>query len=316
MDFEFWPWERLSEDVTDGEARARVEVDGGEWLFRQCGRLVFARERRHQGSEWNFLVSAFFYAPLDERDQLVWEELNVSSDDLSRWVCQGNRANTLERVFKVNGLILARHRENGGWALLETLKELKDDEGGTPFHLNCSSPIRKAPSSSLYGLLQSEWQNECSELRLAAHFAALTELERRLHGIQTRLGTPQEFVAILRYALNAFGSKWPAAPETVRLGFSANGPQLRFTLGENHPFGTRESAILNHIVRAFEPRQKPDSPDLPLCVRQFTEGGWSRSFSVEVARPSMHERLEGMLELRNWLEQHWPDGVKHLGKVI
>ena len=185
-----------------------------------------------------------------------------------------------------------------------------------PFHMETPLPIAQTPSESLFSLLQTQWQSEESDLRFASRFASLPDLEQRLQGVQTRMGTPFEFAQLIQSALRAFAARWPVNIVNLKLEFGATGAGFRFSLEGDHVFGIRERAILGHIVRAFEPRQLADSPDLPLCVRTLTEGGWSRSFSIEVARPSMHERLEAMLELCAWLERHWPDGVRHLGKVV
>lgn len=319
-DFEFQPWERLSDDVTDGQADLRQFIKGRGWLFRQCGEIWFTREEKKRGREWNFALCSIPNAVSSLG--VAWTM--PQPKNFARFVSDGWHGHTLGRVLKLSDEVFAGWLEDKGWALFERFEEFAREEGSTPL---VSRPKRKTvigfelpsgsqtPSSAIFSSLQDRWQNS-PDLAFAVHFASLSDLERRLHGVQTRIGTPIQFASLIRAALCAFAPRWPGASETVQLDFCANGGQGRFTLAEGHPFGVRESAILGHIVRAFEPRQLADSPDLPLALRTLTEGGWSRSFSIQVARPSMHDRLEAMLELRAWLETHWPDGVKHLGKVV
>ena len=317
-DFRFQPWERLSPDVTDGEADLRFAFGNNEWLFCQRGTWWFARECSSRGREGNFLfrpvLAVSFPRQLfaDEHASTanVREFLEAVSQDEVRSACF--------RVWVLPDDSDARlaWNDGDGWIFGIDRTTLGNHRPLWRFRLETSLPTAQMLSSSLFSRLQMEWQNESSDLHFAAHFSQLPELERALMGVQTHIGTPQELARLIQSALCAFAPKWPADLETARLNFTANGGHRRFTLAEHHPFGVRQSAILGHILRAFEPRQLADSPELPLALRTLTEGGWSRSFSIQVARPSMHDRLEAMLELRAWLETHWPNGVKHLEKVI
>lgn len=325
MDFQFQEWERLSADVTDGQAHLRGERNGVEWLFRAGGRLWFSRRADDLGREGHLV-----FCPVvgrsnrwDVRLETTWIEDEGPIEVLRDWD-DTDLESAWFRVWRLSQEAGSAHfvlwNQKTGWLYGNEPDFLVQKDASWPFHFDCSAPSDLS-SSALYSFLQSEWQNENSDLRFAAHFAALPELERSLHGVQTRLSTPLEFASLIRAAMCAFALQWPDYLETARLNFVANGGFWRFTLNEPHPFGIRESAILNHIVRAFEPRQLRDSPDLPLALRTLTQGGWrwnrwSRGFSIEVARPSMHDRLEAMLRLRAWLEKHWPDGVKHLAKVV
>lgn len=315
-DFEFQEWERLSPEVTDGETQLRARVclvsARCDCWFRQCGHFWFARPTNQENAEWNFVL-------LPSIRINSWGDTELcplrSAEELKATLF--NDTPPFFRVWEIADLKqFALWNGEMGWLFFGCEHDVLFFENHLPFRLDTPQHVARMPSSALFALLQNQWKIPDSELRFTSHFAALTELERRLHGVETRIGTPFEFVQMIRSALRAFVPRWPDDTANVGLSFGANGGGLRFTLEGDRKFGVRERAILGHILRAFEPRQLADSPDLPLCVRTLTEGGWSRSFSIEVARPSMHERLEGMLELRNWLETYWPDGVKHLGKVI
>lgn len=274
--------------------------------------IWFAREATSVGREGNFVVCSISYGCPQSISE-YW--LDATHNKLRRLLRDKNKKCVLGRVWRLSETLFVGWTQSNGWGLFAKIEDFTHNAHNLAPGFGIELPF-VLPSPEVFALLQSQWNDENSDLRFAFRFASLTGLERALHGVQTRLETPQQFACVIKSALRAFGSKWPADLSTARLGFNANGGGGRFTLSEKHPFGIRESAILNHIVRAFEPRQIPDSPDLPLCVRTLTKGSWSRSFSVEVARPSMHDQLEGMLELRAWLGSNWPDGVKHLGKVI
>lgn len=314
-DFKFQEWERLTPEVSDGEAHARLWLQGREWLFRRCGPWWFGRDAEDVEGNFHFL----FRPVLAVYSHDFWfanEHAQVS--DVREFLKGATRAEMRAACFRVWVLPAVRlaWSEPDGWILGIDAATLGDHRPRWRFSVLTPAPVAHMPSSLLFSRLQSEWQNEKSDLRFAARFAALPELERALLGVRTRLDTPQGFAQLIKSALCAFGAPWPSSADTITLEFSSVGGGGRFVLEERHPFGVRESAILGHIVRAFEPRQLPDSPDLPLCVRSLTEGGWSRSFSIVVARPSMHDQLEGMLALRSWLETNWPAGVRHLEKVV
>ncbi len=318
-DFEFWPWERLSPEVTDGQADLRGERNGIEWLFRAGGRLWFSRRADDLKREGHLV-----FCPVvgrsnrwDVRLETTWIEDEGPIEVLRDWSDEDLESGWFH-VWRLSqesdGLHFVFWNEKTGWLYGNEPDFLVQRDASWPFRFDGPTPSDSS-SPALYPLLEAQWRED-SDVRFAARFAALSELDRALQGIETRIGTPFEFASLIQLALRAFAPQWPVDLETARLHFTANRGFLRFTLNESHPFGVRESAVLNHIVRAFEPRQLPDSPELLLCVRTLTEGGRSRSFSIEVARPSMHDRLEGMLELRAWLETHWPGGVKHLEKVV
>lgn len=311
-DFKFKEWERLSKDVMDGEANAHVEVDGHNWLFRRCGACWFGCEAGHVGGEWNYLLCK----PQKQPDSWTWLWVVADAFNLAHFVKNDARPQTLGRIWRLESSLFASWTESYGWSLFWNVEQFTRYHQSVPFRITFQGTPSIAPSSTLFNSLQNDWQNPNSELRFTAHFAALPELEQRLHGVATRIGTPQQFANLIKAALQVFCAHWPQNVEWMSLSFGATGAGFRFSLQGDDVFGIRERAIFGHIVRAFEPRQLADSPDLPPCVRTLTEGGWSRSFSVEVTRPSMHERLEAMLEVRDWLETNWPDGVKHLGRAV
>jgi len=317
-DFEFFDWERLSPDVTDGEAHLRFSVKGEEWLFRQCGSWWFARKGGSVGKEGNFL----FRVALAVASYSIWfpDESTLPADvrHFLESVDDDEASGACFRVWILDESANASVMWNkvDGWVWGVDAGKLGDNRSDFPFRFETPFAVPQMNSQTLFPLLANERENPASEMSFAARFAALSELERRLQGVETRFGTPQEFAQTVICALRAFAAQWPVGISVFMVNFNAVGSENRFVRQEESLLGIRERAILGHIERAFEPHQLPDAPDLPLAVQTFTRNGWTRSFSIEVACPSMHERLEAMLELRAWLETHWPDGVKHLSKVV
>ncbi len=188
-------------------------------------------------------------------------------------------------------------------------------DSSLPFQTELTDPQHK-PSSEIHKFLQSAWNNPDSDLSYSARFSQLSELERALLGVRTQIGTPREWAALAAATARVCGAHWPAEIEATTLHFRADGAQLRFTCATNPIFGPRERAILGHIMRICQPQQLPDDPAFPMALRTLTSGGYSRSFAMEISRPSMHEQLEAALMLRAWLQTHWPDGARHLGKIV
>ncbi len=310
MDFQFHPWERLSPDVADGEAHERLTVEGRAWLFRNCGGLWWAREEQQADGEWNFALRAIPIAASSLGT--VW--LFPERSNLARFVGDEWHAQTLGRVWALDAALFVGWKQDNGWALFQILDSFVGGEEGAALGFKVPDPL-EIPSSAMFARLQSQWEDADSDLRFAAYFATSSKLERALHSVETRIETPRAFAHLVEQTLRAFEAQWPSNALAMQLTFGPNSRDARFLLEEKHPFGIRERAILGHIVRAFEPRCVPDSPATPAALRAY-RNGYSTSFSVEVARPSQHERLEAMLELRAWLEAHWPDGVRHLGKVV
>ena len=308
MNFQFAPWERLTSEVTDGDADARVEVDGETWLVRRCGELHFARSL---GQDWNYLLRPVVSA-ISSRGAREWQEIEASHLPTLLQQKQ-SKAQMLGRCWQLKSNVVVTWSALEGWRFRRQISEFLLQEDSVPFRF---SPAGSIASSEVFAALQNDWDDPDSDLSYSARFSQLSELERALLGVQTRIGTPREWAALVTATARACGSRWPAETQSTHLNFCANGAQLRFACETNPIFGPRENAILGHIMRICQPQQLPDDTAFPMALRTRTSGGWSRSFSIEIARPSMHEQLEAALMLRVWLQKHWPDGVKHLGKII
>ena len=167
------------------------------------------------------------------------------------------------------------------------------------------------PASRVWRHLRRNWKDPDSDLRQLARFLDLPQGERACYFARTRTGTPQEFVALLKTALGAFHFSWPANAGEMTLRLNVLGLDAdRFKPDFPPSFGIRERAILGHLVRAFEPRVAPTQ-----CAPSLQPWRATR-LKIAVSAPSQHEQLEAMLELRAWLAAHWPDGVRHLGKIV
>ena len=308
MDFQFAPWERLTSEVNDGEADAELDVDGEIWLLRRCGELHFARAL---DQSWNYLLRPVVSA-ISSRGAREWQEPEASQLPMLLRQKQ-SRAQMLGRLWQLKSNAVATWSALEGWRLRKKISEFLLQEDSVPFRF---SPAGSLPSSAVFAALQSTWNNPDSDLIYSARFSQLNELERALLGVQTQIGTPHEWAAIVIATARVCGSRWPAEIEATELRFRADGAQLRFTCAINPIFGVRERAVLGHLMRACQPQQLPDDTAFPMALRTRTSGNWSRSFSMEIARPSCHEQLEAALELRAWLQVHWPDGVKQLDKIV
>ena len=328
MDFQFAPWERLTSDVVDGDANFSFDelarrpdwLAPGEacrYLVRRCGPTLWLRERKSPPLEWNHW---FFCPPVAKNDRPTveyWDNFFYMLDPV--------RAETFVHrlwITREKPLAVVLWNSQAGWSFHARFNAQFADESGQPapdsnwgFQPKLAD-LQGKPSSEVYRLLQADWNDANSDLSYSARFAQLSELERALLGVQTQIGTPREWASVVAATARACGARWPAGMQSAHLNFCANGAQLRFTCETNPIFGPRENAILGHIMRACQPQQLPDDAALPSALRTLTEGGWSRKFSLDIARPSAHEQLESALELRAWLQTHWPEGLKHLAKII
>lgn len=329
-DFEFQKWERLSPEVTDGEAHGRFSVGERNWLFRKCGGWWFARA---SDGDVNFLLRPvlavtssgdryFPNAQTPPAEMRKWlkdvDEVKFRYDCHRVWHASNESSPSLSVSWN------ARHKWVYG---------LDEDTFGLEFRFETPAYPEEMSSAALFLLLQREWRNDASELRFCAGFAQLDFGARWLWKVRTRISNALTMAHLLRCALLSFAPLWQ--DESVseaeiylvvdrggvfawneKVGWRSAGVPFERTLP------IRERVLLKQIVRLFEPRPKSDLSTLPLCVQQL-KPAISRKFvhpglvvGVFAARPTQHERLEAILELRAWLGTHWPDGVKHLGKVV
>ena len=302
MDFQFAPWERLTAAVADGAADARIEIDGRVWLIKFCGELLWVRQYNNSADPICYLIA---------EDSAPYEGSRF--DALRRYLSKAYFSTFAHRIwsFESENCIFAAYRLDAQWCLYKNIEDF--DCLGAPFRF---PPPDLVPSALTYGALQNSLRDADSDLNYSAHFLALSELDRALLGVRTQIGTPHEWAALVAATARVCSVHWPDCMEFVRFNFCANGQQLRFTLAQNPVLGIRERAILGHIMRIFQPQQIADDSAFPTALRTRTEGGWSRNFAIEVGRSSRHEQIEAALELRAWLQTHWPDGVKHLGKIV
>ena len=285
--------------------------------MRRCGSTVWLRAKESPPLEWN---RWFFCPPVAKNDRATadyWDNFFYMLDPA--------RVETFVHrlwITRAQPLAVVTWNSLAGWNFhAQFIAQFADETGqpapgsSWPFQMELANPQQKL-ASEIYRLLQNERENPASDLSYSARFSQLSELERALLGVRTQLGTPREWAALVAATARACGAHWPAEIEMARLIFCANGVRLRFTCATNPIFGPRENAILGHIMRICQPQQIADDEAFPSALRTLTEGGYSRSFSMEISRPSMHEQLEAALMLRPWLQTHWPDGVRHLGKIV
>jgi hypothetical protein len=326
-DFEFYPWEQLWPEISDGEATARVKIDDAEWLFRPYYDMWFVREASKEKREWNFLVRLRIIGI--ETDGMVRRE-ELDPAKLGSYISNIWEVHPRERVWKIEDMIVV-WSEKQGWTLYTQLRHFTDVEQAFPFRLELPSPIEQMPSSAVHSHLQNDWKNPKSDLRFSAHFASLGLEERALYAIETQLDTPHKMAHLLRATMRVFAPQWPAEVSKASLGLepphqwpsfltgraeqAEDNPQRRYALKDNDFLGLRERAICNRILRIFEPRPIMDLPELPSTVRPLATNRWGDSFSISTPKPSKHEQLEALLELRTWLQAHWPEGVRYLAEA-
>ncbi|RYX82566.1 hypothetical protein EON83_18515 [bacterium] len=318
-DFEFQPWEHLIPEVTDGDARMQAAINGEEWLWRLCGDIWFVRRCSSSEREWNYIfrpiiaVSTSNLVAYLDRDEMREEWLPLLEYEFffaSGWgltrVWQWSDENTGATVR------IAWNRKNGWMFLPSPLSQSRDDEV-FPFRFETVSTVETLPSSALYSLLKEEWSQLDSDLRSIAHFTLLSDEERKLSRIRTLQGTTQQMAQFLRSTLKAFSASWPADVDVFELVLNTAEDNHYTVFAQEPPLGIRERTIIKNIVRVFDPYQLPNPPHWSSVIAPNIP---KHSFSISVSRPSVHEQLESALELRAWLQQHWPDGVRHLGKVV
>ncbi len=198
-DFRFQPWERLADEVTDGEAHEQREMNGREWLFRRCGRLMFVRDAKHAPLEWNRWL---FFPPM-------WD--GASSDDAEQWdwnrLSYMMKRKNIWRVWRLSDdePTVALWNEEAGWKATPDFDQFAQGHLNVMrFHMADERDVEITPSSFLFAPLLEEWHQKNSDLRFASHFASLSMLEQHLCGVETRCGTAQEFASVLQLAVRAF----------------------------------------------------------------------------------------------------------------
>ena len=308
MNFEFQPWERLSGAVTDGAADACVEVEGRKWLYRKCGPFHWVRPLDKPVLQWNYWLYPLARAVSSSAlGTAFWEQPYASN--LTEFLGGRNRTPRFERVWKLKQGVLLAWNPRDRWNFYCSSADSGRGAGDTAFELSQPLSVATEPASTVWRHLQRDWQNPDSDLFALAHFLDLPQSERALYFVRTRTGTPQQFVALMKTALRAFYFSWPSDVSELTLQLNALGLVAEHFRPDFPPsFGIRERAIIGHLVRAF----KPGLTTTPASLLPW-QATW---LEITTSAPSQHEQLEAALELRAWLETHWPDGVRHLGKVV
>lgn len=333
MDFEFQPWQRLSEEVTDGEADFRARVEEDEWLFRRCGDWWFSRRASAVGAEGNLVFRPVL--AVSTSGGVALPDAQTPTVHLENWlnnVESDEFAEACYRVWNCESWGVAWNKFKG-W-IFRVDSTLGDWRPLFPFRCDTPRPISQMTGAQVLDELSRQWQNPDSEFRFCAAFAQLSVEERVLWKVETRLSEPAHMARLLRAALRSFSALWPASATEGVLGFTLHPVTNRFSWNEevswqndgaslsHSSLPIRERVLLKRVVALFEPRQIRDSSRLPMCVQQ-SQRSYATSLQfpssallISASRPTQHERLEAALEVRDWLETHWPDGVKHLEKVV
>ena len=231
-------------------------------------------------------------------------------------------------ILSAQPLFVVTWNCKAGWRFHTQFNAQFSDEFGQPapkssweFLPEIANPQQK-PSSESFSLLQTDWKNAQSDLRQTLHFAecyaTLGELEQDLLCVQTRIETPQRFVSLARAALRCFDAKWFEDGGIQIFCQARDDEYFKFDLRGEYGlrFGPYERSLLQVIERTFAPRLRNDDGEQSSGLRTLVANRWARNFFVAVSPPSTHEQLEAALELRAWLQVHWPDGVKHLSKIV
>ena len=306
MDFQFAPWEQLTDEVTDGDVDKRVEVKGRVWLYRDCGPIPWVRPLDKKNGEWNYLLSSV----VQSLNSMV-QPMKFNVADLPDCLTPNNRAFSLGRIWKLSDNAFALWDSRNLWRLHRSAADCACDHNYVPFELKQALGVATALASTVHQRLQHERSESNTELSLAARYLALSPLERQLFLIETQTGTPQEFAHLVKIALLAT-TAWETGPNEITAYFRAEGLRADyFRPHSRNEISIRARAIVGNLTRAFAPHLTDDKSALPPAL------GWQRpQLQITATKPSMHEQIEAALELRAWLQTHWPDGVKHLVKII
>ena len=308
MNFEFAPWERLTSEVVDGPADVRLEVEGKVWLVRDCGELLWARRADLPAREWNYLMR-----PIEAWNTVSGVTRFEPSLQKAAFFLEQERRAALMRVWQLGEDAFIGWNRNFEW-LFYSKRGLQDYEGYEGYGLDIEwhrTPARRTSASQVWQLLQNELARPDSALATyVAHFA-VPKTQRSWFAIETRVGTPQEFADLVQMALRAFHPQWPVGTTSMQLNWKDVALRPNYLSLDVSHLGIRERAIIGHLVRRFEPRLRPNLSK--HCEVLLSHDGWPE---ISAQAPSMHERIEAAIELRAWLQTHWPEGVKHLGKVV
>lgn len=152
--------------------------------------------------------------------------------------------------------------------------------------------------------LLNAWNDENSDVRFAWNWAQLSRDERmaRLCGFSSNWG---DLRRVMRSVLQCASLLWEhgrAWSWTLHREFNHHGWLF-------NPFDRRDTAFASHLRHWqewlfgwFVPSLHTEWLERHVCAREF----WSGAQSLESVRvdapPTMHERLEARLELREWLQ--------------
>ncbi|BCM90356.1 hypothetical protein IAD21_02208 [Abditibacteriota bacterium] len=151
------------------------------------------------------------------------------------------------------------------------------------------------------------------------------------HKFRTRFGNFEEMCDMLRAVAHAEAEIWF---QTERLEIELRTVFLNRTLqvsfcsnavGEAVTLSPRERTLMGYITRFYAARphefvDEQEAEKKSASAFSINRGNdWSKNnpyFILKVEAPSMHEKMEAMVILRDWLRQYWPDGEKHLARVV
>lgn len=317
MDFEFQPWERLVEEISDGppDGVGTVRLNGKQREFDFCiraGRLFFRLDDQN-GPEWNFLC-------FDEgARQNTLEEAKArlkgarKTGMLGRWFRLG------KGDFGDGGDAIVLLSADGR-AFYVPPPNQRHSDSSTPFQFHRwvfdfgppNADFWQTPSSFWWPEVQKQWADADSSLRFSAKFSVLSAREQHLLRIGCERGTAQEMEKMLVAFLHA-QDFWDGLDE-VWLGLNPrlnpralqpeekpifHGPQIH-GFGE---FSRVQSVVAGRITRFFGPYDAGFAPNATLVLRNLAQ---QTPFSLQIRAqaPSAHEKMEATFLMREILREN------------
>ena len=292
---------------------------GENWLWCQtelagCGEVLIVR-RQNDDENWNFVVGV-------ERGTI----LNSRSPDLADAVRLALEQRRIGRIFYLNdeGKIELQNPQwllflgvggSGSWTPLKHENGKWDGAFPTPFRWadktrHDETAILAAlqkPATTWLDWSREELKNPDSPLGFARAWAGLEweEQKARLSGLTAE--NEREYRTGVRRVLWAQRELW-AQNEPVEWYLNPNGGVNLYVFDETEDFQTPPRVenwaklLFQSYVRALTPEQI-----VAHVVLKEAQAYQDHILEFETDPPTAHEQLEAHLELREWIQTHFPD---------
>ncbi len=171
----------------------------------------------------------------------------------------------------------------------------------------CLEEIWNLPVSELLAQFISRVHERGSEPQFAVWWAGLSNAEHFDLIFPLARGTYQEWQNICRLLPTAFVQPTNAgdAKSYFRFGIDGDLKAEIYQQSGRHAYQLIESLPLQKLARWFHeyflPKRNDELYERYLCARQWAQSPQHPICEVRIDQPTQHERLEALLQLRDWL---------------